>query len=279
MPVTDHEHELDGPVTLRRQPASLSNGHPGGNTSTSTFEIICRPCGDDPGLDYRQISPGLHLPPGVPAVVRDRHRPGHPHRRHPRAGVLVPALMRLAGPLNWWARPRSAGSTTPSACPRSPRAPRRSSRGAQQGHHRVNSGRTPPAAAPGCGCGATPRNAQWPPPSQHLAPSDLTEGLRTGIGIMCPGLTVPPRAKTCPVARPGSDQRFGVRNLRSRPVIRMILLVMGGVRLPGMNGPCVSRDWLVAMRTSAARPWASQKASAVRSAVTGPWWLSMTSLT
>jgi hypothetical protein len=25
--VTDHEHELDGPVTLRRQPASLSNGH------------------------------------------------------------------------------------------------------------------------------------------------------------------------------------------------------------------------------------------------------------
>ena len=34
MPVTDHEHELDGPVTLRRQPASLSNGHPGGSTST-----------------------------------------------------------------------------------------------------------------------------------------------------------------------------------------------------------------------------------------------------
>jgi hypothetical protein len=57
--VTDHEHELDGPIRLRRQPASLSTGHPGGNTSTSTFEIICRQCGDDPGLDYREISPEL----------------------------------------------------------------------------------------------------------------------------------------------------------------------------------------------------------------------------
>jgi len=57
--VTDHEHELDGPVTLRRQPARLSNGHRGGNTSTTTFQIICRECGDDPGLDHRDISPGL----------------------------------------------------------------------------------------------------------------------------------------------------------------------------------------------------------------------------
>ena len=55
--MTDHEHELDGPVTLRRQPASLSTGHAGGGTST--FEIICRECGDDSGLDYREISPGL----------------------------------------------------------------------------------------------------------------------------------------------------------------------------------------------------------------------------
>jgi anti-anti-sigma factor len=58
-PMTDHEHELDGPIRLRRQPASLSNGHAGGNTSTSTFEIICRQCGDDPRLDYREISPEL----------------------------------------------------------------------------------------------------------------------------------------------------------------------------------------------------------------------------
>ena len=57
--MTDHEHELDGLIRLRRQPASLSNCHPGGNTSTTTFEIICRQCGDDPGLDYREISPEL----------------------------------------------------------------------------------------------------------------------------------------------------------------------------------------------------------------------------
>jgi hypothetical protein len=57
--MTDHEHEPDWSVMLRRQPASLSTGHAGGNISTSTFEIICRQCGDDPGLDYREISPGL----------------------------------------------------------------------------------------------------------------------------------------------------------------------------------------------------------------------------
>ena len=55
--MAEHEHELDGPVTLRRQPASLSTGHAAGGTGT--FEIICRECGDDPGLDYREISPGL----------------------------------------------------------------------------------------------------------------------------------------------------------------------------------------------------------------------------
>ena len=38
-------------------------------------------------------------------------------------GVLVPALMCLAGPLNWWAPPRSGASTTPSACPRSRQVP------------------------------------------------------------------------------------------------------------------------------------------------------------
>ena len=55
--MTDHEHELDGLIRLRRQPASLSTGHAGGGTST--FEIVCCECGDDHGLDYREISPGL----------------------------------------------------------------------------------------------------------------------------------------------------------------------------------------------------------------------------
>src|ERR1700751_3449766 len=39
-------------MALRRRPASSSGRHPDGDTST--FEIICRMCGDDPGLDHRQ---------------------------------------------------------------------------------------------------------------------------------------------------------------------------------------------------------------------------------
>lgn len=39
-------------MALRRRPASSGTGDPGGGTST--FEIICRLCGDDPGLDHRQ---------------------------------------------------------------------------------------------------------------------------------------------------------------------------------------------------------------------------------
>ena len=49
--MTDTEHEPNWSVTLRRQPASLSTGHP--EDDTSTFEVICRECGDDPDLDYR----------------------------------------------------------------------------------------------------------------------------------------------------------------------------------------------------------------------------------
>lgn len=55
--MTDPEHEPNWSVTLRRQPASLSTGHP--EDDTSTFEVICRECGDDPDLDYRDVSSEL----------------------------------------------------------------------------------------------------------------------------------------------------------------------------------------------------------------------------
>jgi transposase len=55
--MTDHEHEPDWSVILRRQPASLSTGHPDDNTST--FEVICHECGDDPDLNYREVSSEL----------------------------------------------------------------------------------------------------------------------------------------------------------------------------------------------------------------------------
>jgi hypothetical protein len=45
-------------VVLRRQPARIVEGRPEGGY-TDVFEIICRDCGDDPGRDYREVSPGL----------------------------------------------------------------------------------------------------------------------------------------------------------------------------------------------------------------------------
>ena len=50
--MTGHEDEPDWIIALRRRPASSSDRYPDGGTST--FEIICRTCGDDPALDHRQ---------------------------------------------------------------------------------------------------------------------------------------------------------------------------------------------------------------------------------
>ena len=55
MPMTDHEP--DWPITIRRPPARPGAGHP--EDHTSTFEVICGKCGDDPGLDYQEVSPEL----------------------------------------------------------------------------------------------------------------------------------------------------------------------------------------------------------------------------
>lgn len=50
----DHEDKPDWMIGLRRRPAGLSVNHQGGGAGM--FEIICRMCGDDPALDYRQVS-------------------------------------------------------------------------------------------------------------------------------------------------------------------------------------------------------------------------------
>ena len=42
---------------LRRQPASPGTGHP--EDHTGMFEVVCGKCGDDPGLDYQEVSSGL----------------------------------------------------------------------------------------------------------------------------------------------------------------------------------------------------------------------------
>jgi hypothetical protein len=63
-------------VVLRRQPARLVGGQPEGGYGDA-FEIICCDCGDDPDLDYREVSPELqrirgHYPgaAGIAAYVK-----------------------------------------------------------------------------------------------------------------------------------------------------------------------------------------------------------------
>jgi hypothetical protein len=42
-------------LVLRRQPVRLVEGHPEGGY-TDAYELICCECGDDPDLDYRDVS-------------------------------------------------------------------------------------------------------------------------------------------------------------------------------------------------------------------------------
>jgi hypothetical protein len=84
----------DWTVVLRRRPARIVEGRPEGGY-TDEFEIICCDCGDDPGLDYREVSPALErirgpypIAAGITAYVqhvRQHPRPQqiHPSGRHP----------------------------------------------------------------------------------------------------------------------------------------------------------------------------------------------------
>jgi hypothetical protein len=73
----------DWTVVLRRRPVRITKGQPQGGY-TEEFEIVCCDCGDDPGLDYREVSPELQrirgpypIAAGVTAYVRHvRRHPG-----------------------------------------------------------------------------------------------------------------------------------------------------------------------------------------------------------
>jgi hypothetical protein len=45
-------------VVLRRQPVRIVAGRAEGGY-TETYELVCCECGDDPDLDYREVSPGF----------------------------------------------------------------------------------------------------------------------------------------------------------------------------------------------------------------------------
>ena len=47
-----------GAILRRYRPALIADGRAEGSHAAE-FELICFDCGDDPGLDYSQVSPGL----------------------------------------------------------------------------------------------------------------------------------------------------------------------------------------------------------------------------
>jgi hypothetical protein len=58
-------------VVLRRQPVHLVQGCAEGGY-TDAYELVCCDCGDDPDLDYRDVSPRLQRirgPYGFPAGI------------------------------------------------------------------------------------------------------------------------------------------------------------------------------------------------------------------
>ena len=81
-------------VVLRRQPIRIAEGRPEGGY-TDEFEIVCCDCGDDPDLDYREVSPELQqirgpypVAAGITAYVKHARRHRRPQRtRQP--GSLV----------------------------------------------------------------------------------------------------------------------------------------------------------------------------------------------
>jgi len=71
-------------VVLRRQPARMVAGQPEGGYA-GAYELICCDCGDDPDLDYRDVSPELQqirgpypMAAGIDEYMKHlepRHRP------------------------------------------------------------------------------------------------------------------------------------------------------------------------------------------------------------
>jgi hypothetical protein len=72
-------------VVLRRQPGRMVEGRSEGGY-TDMFEIICCDCGDDPDLDYREVSPELQRIRGPYPIAHgvaayEQHLKRHPNRQ------------------------------------------------------------------------------------------------------------------------------------------------------------------------------------------------------
>ena len=97
------EPTLGWTLVLRRQPVRLVEGRPDGGY-TDVYELICCGCGDDPDLDYRDVSPRLQrirgpyqFSAGIAAYAQ------HDRLRHGQQAALAADRPR---------RPRYADGTT-----------------------------------------------------------------------------------------------------------------------------------------------------------------------
>ncbi len=77
-------------VVLRRQPARLVEGQPEGGYN-DLYELICCDCGDDPGLDYREVFPRLQL-------VRGPYPIGAGVAAYEQHALLMCAYLAVSGP-------------------------------------------------------------------------------------------------------------------------------------------------------------------------------------
>jgi hypothetical protein len=82
---------------LRRQPARIIEGR-GQGGATDMFEIICRDCGDDPGLDYRDVPPHLQVARG-PYPLMDGVAAYHKHLRLHQPSPAMGASSRRCAPV------------------------------------------------------------------------------------------------------------------------------------------------------------------------------------
>jgi len=81
---TGEEPGLGWTVVLRRQSASIVDGHPQGGY-TDAYELICCDCGDDPDSDYAHVSADLRRLRGPYSIMAGIAA----YRKHVRSHCVV----------------------------------------------------------------------------------------------------------------------------------------------------------------------------------------------
>jgi len=110
---------------LRRQPTRLVEGQPEGGYA-DVYEIICCDCGDDPDLDYREVSLRLQLvrgpyPPAAGVAAYEHHLKLHEQVQRATGtkaaiALLMGAYLAVIGPVT----PQLTAAARPVSLPGAP---------------------------------------------------------------------------------------------------------------------------------------------------------------